>query len=705
MRCLLPAKICRAALALSTLTSAVALAQPVLGITTQGNTGGLVVPSADVLSVGSLALSYGNYQDPALGALRPVHQNASLGIGLLPGLEFFGRFAEYTWPTPGSIIVRGTRDISANLKYQLPLFAPGLPKIALGVNDISGGAVFFQSAYAVATQEYGPLGLTLGYAKGKSILGGGGNMVFDGAFGALNFRFAEHWSALAELQSSQRHLGLRWMSNAIPALAYARVVAQAQRDSDSFNNPGAQGGANSFNLSLIMPFGNKEVRDQRYQPAEALIMPAVAATDPAAAALAAPRAGALDAIAAQLIDLGLERVRVGAVGTAVVIEYENHRYAHNDADALGLVLGVGAELAGPGATRIHAVAVENALPLYETAVDVAEYRQFLRTGLGAAVSDSLRWSAAPTYAAGAVQWAQARPGPAARVRVTLRPELRTTIGTEFGALDHALAANLQVVVSLWAGGQVLATGMAPLGNSPNMDENGLFGVFKPRSGLKTLALQQTVKLGDQWLNRVSVGRFQYEANGAEIDSVLQAPWADGEWRARAAWYDRIPGALVWADRASSVSYRHALAPATFVEMGAHQFTDGTRGPSVEWTRWYGDVGVQLFYRKGGSVRFAGFELTFPLTPRQGMKPGAGFFGGTGHHPQAIRTRLTDAASPGNYITPGGVSPLRLELGLDETHRNAGRVSQAYWLSQINRMREAFYTYAASGVLAQGAVNR
>lgn len=698
------ATFCRAGLALSALTSALALAQPLLGVTSQGNTGGLVLPTADVLTSGSLALSYGNYQDQALGPLRPVHQNASLGVGLLPGLEFFGRFAEYTMPNPGSIIVNGTRDISANIKYQLPQFWPGLPKLALGVNDLSGGAVFFQSAYAVATQNLGPLGLTLGYAKGENILGGAAsNKVFDGPFGALNFRFAEHWSALAELQQNQRHLGLRWMSDELPALAHGRLVAQVQRDSNRYNWPGADGNANSFNVSLVLPFGVNDARDQRYQPGDAVALPAVELARPASPAPQVAPVAALDAMAAQLTNLGLEHVRVGSVADAVVIEYENHRYAQNDVDAVGLVLGVAAELAGRGVARIHAVATENGQTLYETTAQVAVYRQFLRSGDSGAMGESLHWSTARTLALSAVQWAQSQPGPAARLRVTLRPELRTTLGTEIGAFDYALAANLQAVLPLWTGGQMLATGLTPLGNSPNMAPDGIFAVFRPRDGLKTLALQQNFKLGDNWRNRVSVGRFQFDANGAEIDSVLQAPWANGEWHAQGAWYDRIPGSLFWADRAGSISYRHALAPAHYLAVGAHQFTDGSRGPSLEWTRWYGDVGVQLFFRKGGATRFAGLELTFPLTPRQGMKPGSVFLGGTGHHPQAVRTRLTDAASPGNYITPGGVSPLRLELGLDESQRNAGRVSQAYWLSQVGRMREAFYSYAASGVLAPGAL--
>lgn len=666
-------------------------AQPLVGITTQGNTGGLVLPSADVLSVGSVALSYGNYIEPAVGAGRSVHQNATLGVGLLPGLEFYGRLAEYTTPTPGSIFVNGTRDISANIKYQLPQFFVGQPKLAVGVNDLSGGAINFKSAYAVGTQTWGRFGLSLGYAKGDPVGGvAGAPVAFDGAFVGGNFRFADNWAALTEFHKNQRHLGLRWASDPMPWLAHGQVIAQLQRDTQNFNRAGVDAASNSFNLSLVMPFGTNEARNAQLQPSVQL--PAVDA--PAAAGSLPPSAAdQLDRIRSALIELGLERVRVGASVASVVVEFENHRYAQNDADALGLVLGVAAEHAPAGIERIKAVAIENGLRLHETSVGVATWRAFLRNGDASALADDLRWTPGLSDPIEVVTWTDTHAGPAARLRLTLRPELRTTVGTEVGALDYSLSANVQAVWPLWRGGQVLASALAPVGNTPNMDAGGVFDVFQPPSGLKTLAVQQTFQIGPRWLNRLSVGRFEHVARGAELESIWLTPWPQGELQLRAAAYDRIPGHLIYAGRASSLVYRHALGPATFVDVGAHQYTDGSRGPALGWTRWYGDVGVQLFYRQGSGLRFAGFELNFPLTPRQGMQPAVISLAGTGHHAQALRTRLTDASSPGNYITPGAVSPLRFELSLDETHRNAGRLSQAYWRSQSYRMREAFYRYA------------
>ena len=112
-------RIPKASLALAGLIMlpAAALAQG-LGVASLGATGGLTIPSAFVLESGDLALSLGNYQDPKLGSFSRK-QNYSLGVGIVPRVELFGRFAEYTTSRNaplGAPDAIGARDISANLK-------------------------------------------------------------------------------------------------------------------------------------------------------------------------------------------------------------------------------------------------------------------------------------------------------------------------------------------------------------------------------------------------------------------------------------------------------------------------------------------------------------------------------------------------------------------------------------------------------------
>ena len=157
------------------------------GATTRGTTGGLVIPSADVLPWSAMAISYGTYQEPQLGNFQ-IQQNASMGFGLLPYVELFGRLTNYETPVPGAILSNGIRDLSANVKVQIPLPWDGGPRLAGGFNDVTGGAVNFKSNYLVATDSYGPVDVTVGFAQGKST---GRALTFDGGFGGIAVRQAD----------------------------------------------------------------------------------------------------------------------------------------------------------------------------------------------------------------------------------------------------------------------------------------------------------------------------------------------------------------------------------------------------------------------------------------------------------------------------------------------------------------------------------
>ena len=446
-----------------------------------------------------------------------------------------------------------------------------------------------------------------------------------------------------------------------------------------------------------MPLGGNEKSVARFQPKPSQALPPLEplTAEPATPGMQLTAQDRLESLRKALIGVGLERVRVGQHGHTLVVAYENHRYAHNEVDALGLVFGLGAEMAPRGTTRINAVTFKDGLRLYETAVGLNAFRAFLRDGPASHVRDSLSWERRPSDMASQTEWLDAKPGRASPVRIEVKPDFNYTLGTEVGAFDYALAANVQATVPLWSGARLYASYLAPLANSSNMDEGSVFAIYKQRSGLKTTALQQSFWLGNQVLASVSAGRFHYETLGVQAEAVWFVPGTDNQVRASGAAYDETPGGLVRGDRAFAAHYRHMLTPTMWLEAGAQRFSDGSTGPSLEWNRWFGDVGVQVFYRKGGNNQFAGLQLNFPLTPRQGMAPGPVFFTGAGHYEESIRTALTTSSSPLNYVRPGAVANLKLETNLEEQSLNAGRLSKNYFHEQVYRMREAYFLYGRS----------
>ena len=663
------------------------------GVTTQGSTGGLVIPNAEVLSQGTFAFTYGNYQEPQLGTFS-THQNLGFGIGLLSHVELFGRFVNDVNPAPGVLVDSGIRDLSPNFKIQLPTPWVSGPKWALGMTDATGGAVHFKSRYAVVSDVYGPLSATLGYAQGSA---SSHQATFNGAFGGAAWRLGDSGvSVLAEHDGQQKHAGVRWQSPPLESLNRAQWVGSVQRSFGAVTPEGQDANALSVALTLLVPFGGNEVRRADFQPAPDHALPALdAKTD--STALQPTADDRLWSLRQALVAVGLERVRVGLrddyQGALLVVEYENHRYGQNEADALGLVLGLGAEMAPKGTQRVHAITFKDGLRLYETSAGVAEYRAFLRDGPASHVRDSLSWDRLPANQAAQTRWIDAQSRAASRVRFEIKPDLNYTLGTEVGSFDYSLAANIQAIAPLWSGARVYSSYMQPIDHSSNMEEGAVFEISRQRRGLKTLALQQSFWLGKQMLANVSAGRFYHDALGVQGEATVFVPGADDVVRLRGTRYNQNAGGVDGQDGAFAASYRHLLTSTMSLEAGMQRYSDGSNGPSVELNRWFGDVAVQLYYRKGGERQFAGLQLSFPLTPRQGMAPGPVFLSGASQYAQGIRTRLTTASQVANLVQPSAVRDLRLETTLDTEQLNAGRATQRYFSEQLFRMRESFFLYA------------
>ncbi|QJC55789.1 hypothetical protein HC248_01072 [Polaromonas vacuolata] len=675
-----------------------------VGIASMGATGGLQIPSAYVLGSGEMALSFGDYQNPKLGDFSR-HQNFTLGFGVLPGVELFGRFAEYTNPNKdadGARNANGPRDISANIKWQLPIDLPGLPKLAIGASDLSGGAVYFKSQYAVASDQYGPLRWSLGYARGTPSLGRIGNpKVLDGLFGGGELKLGtSRATLLAESDGTQRHAGLRYYSDQISWLGDSQLVGTVQRSFGATTFSGQAADSTNFNVSLILPMGTSDAKRQAKanasKPLPALsVLPAMSDLSTADAGMSATAADRMDDLARLLRSIGLDRIRIGMLGQQLVVEYENYRYLHNEADALGLVLGLAVETAPAGTSRVHAITRKVGQIVLETSVDALAYQAFLRDGDASLVRSSMGSGRLPGYDDSGVQWAQGNAGAGSRkswLRLQIRPLLNYTLGTEYGAFDYSLAAQLRSTVGLWRGAELYTDVVQRVSNSRNVEPAGIFASSRQTNGLQTVALQQSFWLGERSFTSVGAGRYNYTDRGAEGESILFLPWNDDSLHVRGSYMQHQADVLPRVLEAYSGSYRWRMNTTTWLEAGYQQYTDRSTGPSVAFTRWFGDVALQLFARKGGSATFVGLSLTVPLTPREGMGAGLIQVSGNPSYTQSIRTQRTSALVTGNFIANDAVRPVALNYQPEVELLNSGRIAPSYIKDQLQRMRESFYLF-------------
>lgn len=690
------------ALALSAFCAASASNALGQALNATGVVGGLSIPQAHDLGNGTLAFGLGNPLEPhrVLQSGRSVSH--VLGVGLAPGLDLIGRFAEYGTRQSNGYLVGGISDLSANVKWSTALWqGTEAPRVAIGANDISGGAVNFRGVYAVATQDYERWSVSAGFGRSRAVKLDGTVRPLDGPFGGIDYRLHEdlmpgRLTLSAEHDGRQALAGARWISPAIAMLADARFSAAVHRTFER----GVMPGHTAVGFFLEVPFDDR--RDSKGAASADMPLPALAPDTSAPPAPAQPPEATQSAHARMgrlkdtLVGLGLEKVRVGRLDRQWVIEYQNHRYGHHELDAVGLVLGVAAQAAPTDVERIVVRTLKTGLPVMTVSVAAQAWRDFVRDSRPALLDASMQVQRGASDTRG-VDWVSDRPGPATWVQIRLMPHLAYTVGTEFGAFDYSLALRAAATAPLWTGAQVVANAQWRVSVSEQARGEGVFASLRQVQGLRALAVHQTLWLGRHAVVGGAVGVFEFDAPGVEGEAVAFVPGRQDVVRLRGRQLQRRPGMPSGGQMQQWASYRWVpqlggWARDTWVEMGWQRYPDQSIGPMLTVSRWWGDFGAHLTYRKGGVRQFAGLELSLPLTPRAAPRTGPVQVLGASQWRTGLRTRITDTASGGgNWVEPGIVRDYASAWDIELQSLDAGRHGEGYVRNHLPRLREAYLT--------------
>ncbi|ANB75661.1 hypothetical protein AYM40_25315 [Paraburkholderia phytofirmans OLGA172] len=709
-----------------------------------GQAGGLVIPYAFALPEGVGEAQYNDYIAPRYGKQATGSQIYWGAFGLLPYVELAGGLVNYPGDVPAPYAGADHfifRHLIADVKLEVPQFFKYQPAIAFGMTDIGGQTHFFRSKYGEVSQPFGPLNLTIGYGQGDRL---------DGLFGGVQLSLWQTGlSLLAEDDSKTPYAGVRYQSPRISWLADANIigtVTRALRSTDGVSprtsisvgiqiplgkrfspqrcagglcddtnaqvqqgptDPGAGAGAGAAIVPRSLPPPHElavaEHPNDVAQEAISFVPPlqsyasvVVADASPAVPAERTPvipepvDTSALDSIAAQLFAAGLEHVRVGISGQDLIVEYENHRYNQNEADALGIVLGVASINAPRGIKRVHAVVKKANEPLADVAVDREAYAQFLAGGAPAAASASMTMRAQLNYDADSIVW-YGNDRYHGLTRIQISPVTSYLYGTEYGNFDISVGANIEGFVPLWRGAELYASYIAPLYNTKNMDDGRVFSQYRLRGGLSSAALAQSFWIMPQVLNVAAVGKFDYQYVGIENETTAFVPGRPDIVRLRLAYLHQEPGRETLPHETNAMLTYRWVQPSwkLWIEAGVARYVGGDKGPLITLTRWFDDVSVSVYGEHSGRGSFAGAAISFPLTPRQGMKPGITQVSGSGAFALDFRTRVGST----NYLTPDAAQNLSFAYSTDQVLLNQGRFSAAYFATQLYRMRDAYDRYA------------
>jgi len=666
------------------------------GLSLQGYSGVLNVPSAYVTEEGWLHAIYSNQQESRWRQRTPSQDNYLFSIGLFNFLELGGRFFE----APGV-----GRDLSATVKLSSAALTrdyPFVPVIAVGAQDPNGGAVFLKTSYLVLSEDIWRLRLSAGYGSGPDRM--------KGLFAGGEFKAFEWLYLLGEYDTAETNVGARLTLPPFRSLPLS-FTATAKTSLDY--RPGRFEVA--FGVSMPLDF---RVRKKEAAP--------ITKAEPAEAEILSQKAGMVvqpgpepkiqhiksnfaETLRDRLISAGFLGVRVGTLERALVVEYENTIFNHNELDALGVVAGLAAEAAPESFDTLRLVVKRRNIRMGAITLPLQQLRNFMTSGTGVRdLRDLLLFdAAAPEESATVFSGGDENPV-LFTTSLLLAPGLTTFIGTEVGVFDYLLSLKPELTTALWKGAALTARADLPISWSDNLDDGKHYRSSRQGAQLDRLMLFQGVKPLADLMFSFGAGLVVHDRYGM----LNEAIWSPGDgghrfrisqgWNSDATTHHHADLLLG--------SYRYYYPPLDLsLEGTVGQFWAEDRGVSLELKRFWEDTAVSLYAKstKGSDDKkwqAIGLQFTFPLTPRRDMKPLAKLqLRGSDEWGYAQETTLKNNNPAGargntNYLAPYplAVNPLTSQA-LYRVYYNRDRLSASYLRSHLERLREAWlkYKYAIS----------
>ncbi|WP_462155366.1 YjbH domain-containing protein [Pseudoalteromonas piscicida] len=172
-----------------------------------GYTGIFNTPTAEVLEKGSIDIGYNNNLD--LRGERYVDgHNYIFAAGLFDGLEVSGQIAASSMHdnlfNAETKAENQTRDLSFNLKYQLPFVPKEWFNLAIGGKDLGGAANNYETYYLAGSREWNNFRFSAGFAVSDRATG-----QMDGAFAGIEWQPLDWLALQVEHDADAVNAGLR----------------------------------------------------------------------------------------------------------------------------------------------------------------------------------------------------------------------------------------------------------------------------------------------------------------------------------------------------------------------------------------------------------------------------------------------------------------------------------------------------------------
>lgn len=564
------------------------------------------VPTATTVPAGSLDLGYNIVRDPEVFPGVDRQRNFNFALGFLPRITLGGR------GTVATDTVRGidlARDISANLQLLLLEDKQWWPAVAVGVQDVSGGAPHFRSRYVVLSKSlFGRVRGTVGFGTGPDVL--------DGPFAGVELALNRFVTLLGEYDAQAFNAGVRlfplpeqWEAYGIPRPT-VDVVWQEH-------------GQISWGISLRSVLGEAKWQAQRAARADKRYHRGSAASFADVSLQVVS-----ERLQAELIEHGLENVRVTVLrlepDVTVVVEYENRRYNRDELEALGLVLGLAALRTPPLITQMRAIVKEVNIPVLEVSTSVEAFLAFINEQISAGtlaqqlqVTQQVQWppsAVAPEAATGIGNrsWA--------KLDVFLRPGIETQLLTEVGVADVRFRLLPDAFMQFTPGTVVNVRAALPVTQTAGFQR--ALGDPEVDRALLHQAVRLPLGSWSKWatgLTQVSVGRFTREEVGIADETALT--FLQGILLVKGT-VARVGSSFADLDRWVALANGRVRYPPWDLTLSvtAGRFLDGDQGVTADLSRFFGNTEIGVFLRHSDNGSLAGLRFGMPLTLARELPP-------------------------------------------------------------------------------------
>jgi len=702
------------------------------GMTVNGSTGLMMVPTAQLIQHGVVAGSFNNFTRPDAPKDAQA-ENYYLSAGVWRGFEVQLGLNELhaKGANPNAYGDFYNRDLVGNVKYGLKLTDHW--RMAVGGQDVMGLAIQNQRWYGVMTHASRYLATTVGYAtKGKSsassthldgVFAGAevylpynisALMDYDGVATRGGFRGRWHNIAGSHLQlnfdailasteaSESIHLG---MTLSYPLGGDAKAKLQALNDTQS---------ALSVNRSAH-PLPSFQPASKRYPTVKA---------DPDSEKSVTPTAAVsktdnpkdnlnqfdnpidnavLRDLKNQLVKAGLEQISLAVAPESSTLRcrYQNRLYDLSTQDGLAQTIAILAPFAKQyGLANIEIEILKQQIPVLSVKLGTdwalgqrqkhtSKARYYLPNFKTLSLSSESDWQS--MQSSGRSEW----------LSLKLEPFVISAVGSEVGVYHQSLGLLSELSAPLWQGASVHLSRIDPLHNNYHFRPGGIFEDERLVSEWKELSISQTWVPFDGLVNILS---YQMGLNeGEKTDHIVNSAryyFDEGRHQVYGNWSRHISdtplattGLNTWSgDYYGYEFYWPEQGMGAFIERGVYLNQDLTT--KLAFKSYLGDSQLQAtLMRSDTGYEKVRLSLTVPFTSKRAADLGFLTVRGENKWSYGIETIISDPDNTGVNLNLGDAryvnfgAETKQPIILDQHFMDSSRLNPAYMNSHIHQLNQ------------------